>query len=66
MPVYELAVAPGGIRIAPMQSGECIPRGTPWDKIPLEGPLFVCGGGGIWKTMLSQSPETRRYRAGHA
>ena len=58
MPVYELAVAPGGIRIAPMQPGECIPRGTPWDKIPLEGPFFMCGGGGRMTT-LSQSPETR-------
>jgi bla regulator protein blaR1 len=58
MPVYELAVAPGGIRIGPMQPGECIPRGTPWDKIPLEGPFFMCGGGGR-VTMLSQSPETR-------
>ena len=58
MPVYELAVAPGGIRIAPMQPDECIPRGTPWDKIPLEGPFFMCGGGGRM-TMLSQSPETR-------
>jgi bla regulator protein blaR1 len=58
MPVYELARAPGGIRLAPMQPGECIPRGTPWDKIPLEGPFFMCGGGGRM-TMLSQSPETR-------
>jgi uncharacterized protein (TIGR03435 family) len=58
MPVYELAVAPGGIRIAPMQPGACIPRGTPWDKIPLEGPFFLCGGGGRM-TILSQSPETR-------
>jgi uncharacterized protein (TIGR03435 family) len=57
MPVYELAVAPGGIRVAPMQPGECIPRGTPWDKIPLERPFFMCGGGGRMR-MLSQSPET--------
>jgi hypothetical protein len=58
MPVYELAVAPGGIRIAPMQPGECIPRGTPLHRIPLEGPFFMCGGGGRM-TMLSQSPATR-------
>jgi len=59
LPVYELAVASGGLQIAAMKDGECTPQGqVRWDLIDLEAPLFVCDGGGL-RRVLSQNPETR-------
>jgi bla regulator protein BlaR1 len=58
VPIYELVVADGGLKIAAMKEGECIARNEiRWDLIDLEAPLFVCDGF-RWRT-LSQSPETR-------
>ncbi len=58
LPVYELAVADGGLKISPAKPGDCIPmKEVRWDVIDLEAPLFVCDG---WRRRpLSQSPETR-------
>jgi bla regulator protein BlaR1 len=59
LPVYELTVANGGLRIAAMKNGECTPSTeVRWDLIDLEAPLYVCGGGGR-RRALSQNPETR-------
>jgi bla regulator protein BlaR1 len=59
LPVYELRVANGGLRITAMKEGECIPgKEIRWDLIDLEAPLFVCDGGGR-RMVLSQNPETR-------
>ena len=59
LPVYELTVANGGLRIAAMKEGECTPgKEIRWDLIDLEAPLFVCDGGGR-RMVLSQNPETR-------
>jgi len=58
LPVYELTVADGGLKISPVKPGDCILRKeVRWDLIDLEAPLFVCDG---WRRRaLSQSPETR-------
>lgn len=58
LPVYELSVASGGLEIAAVKDGECIPpKEVRWDLIDLEAPLFICGGG--QRRVLSQNPETR-------
>jgi bla regulator protein BlaR1 len=58
LPVYELEVANGGLKIAATKEGDCIPpKEVRWDLIDLEAPLFVCGGGR--RRALSQNPETR-------
>ena len=58
LPVYELAVASDGIKIAAVKDGECIPpKEVRWDLMDLEAPLFICGGG--QRRVLSQNPETR-------
>jgi uncharacterized protein (TIGR03435 family) len=58
VPIYELVVADGGLKIAAMKEGECIAKNEiRWDLIDLEVPLFACDGF-RWRT-LSQSPETR-------
>ena len=45
MPVYELVVADGGLKIAAMKEGECIAKKEiRWDLIDLEAPLYVCDG----------------------
>jgi uncharacterized protein (TIGR03435 family) len=56
--VYELVVAEGGLKIAPMKEGDCIPKqALRWDLIDLEAPLYICGG--ARRRVLSQLPETR-------
>ena len=41
LPVYELVVADGGLKIAAMKEGECIPtKEIRWDLIDLEAPLY--------------------------
>jgi len=41
LPVYELVVADGGLKIAAMKEGECIARKElRWDLIDLEAPLY--------------------------
>lgn len=58
LPIYELAVADGGLKIAAMKDGDCIPpREIRWDLIDLEAPLYICDGGR--RRVLSRSPETR-------
>jgi uncharacterized protein (TIGR03435 family) len=58
LPVYELRVANGGLKIAAMKEGECTPgKDVRWDFIDLEAPLFVCEG--LQRRVLSQNPETR-------
>lgn len=58
LPAYELAVADGGLKIAPVKPGDCIPmKEVRWDLIDLEAPLFVCDG--LRRRPLSQWPETR-------
>ena len=58
LPVYELVVADGGLKIAAMKEGECITRKElRWDLIDWETPLYVCDG--YRRRILSQSPETR-------
>ena len=58
LPVYELVVANGGLKIAPMKAGECITKKElRWDLIDLEAPLHICDG--ARRRILSQSPETR-------
>jgi bla regulator protein BlaR1 len=58
LPVYELVVADGGLKIAAMKEGDCITRKElRWDLIDLEAPLYICGG--PRRRVLSQSPETR-------
>jgi uncharacterized protein (TIGR03435 family) len=58
LPVYELAMSDGGLRISPAKEADCITtKEIRWDVIDLEAPLFVCDG---WRRRaLSQSPETR-------
>lgn len=58
LPVYELVVADGGLKIAAMKEGDCIPRQkVRWDLIDLEAPLYICDS--ARRRVLSQSPETR-------
>lgn len=58
LPVYELSVANGGLRIAAMKDGECTPmKDVRWDVIDLEAPMFFCEG--VQRRTLSQNPETR-------
>ena len=58
MPVYELVVADGGLKIAAMKEGECIAKKEMrWDLIDLEAPLYICDS--ARRRVLSQSPETR-------
>jgi uncharacterized protein (TIGR03435 family) len=60
LPVYELAVANEGLKIAAVKDGGCIPPNeVRWDLIDLEAPLFICGGG--QRRVLSQNPETRPF-----
>jgi uncharacterized protein (TIGR03435 family) len=73
LPVYELTVANGGLKIATTKEGDCTSaKEVRWDLIDLEEPLYVCGS--FRKRRLSQSPETRprpqwphvvRIEAGH-
>ena len=59
LPVYELVVADGGLKIAAMKEGECTPaKEIRWDLIDLEAPLYACEGF-TRRRVLSQSPETR-------
>jgi uncharacterized protein (TIGR03435 family) len=61
LPVYELVVADGGLKIAAMKEGECVAgKDLRWDLIDLDAPPFVCDGGG-WRRTLSQNPETRPF-----
>jgi uncharacterized protein (TIGR03435 family) len=61
LPIYELVVAGGGLKIAAMGQGECIDgKDIRWDLIDLDAPPFVCDGGGTRRT-LSQNPETRPF-----
>ena len=58
LPVYELVVAGGGLKIAAMKEGGCTPRDNiRWDLIDLEAPLYIFDGSR--RRVLSQSPETR-------
>ena len=58
-PVYNLAAADAGLKIAAMKEGECTRvRDTRWDLIDLEAPLFACEGF-TRRRVLSQVPETR-------
>jgi bla regulator protein BlaR1 len=58
LPIYELAMADGGLEIAAMQEGGCTPRKEMrWDQMDLEAPLYICGS--FRRRVLSQSPETR-------
>jgi bla regulator protein BlaR1 len=61
VPVYELVAAPGGLKIAPLKPGDCIPMPVQWEKIDLDAPLFICGGLGRIGRMLNQTPATRPY-----
>ena len=58
MPVYELVVANGGLKITAMKAGECIPpKGVRWDLLDWEAPRYFCDI--IEGRTLSQNPETR-------
>lgn len=58
LPIYELVVVDGGLRIAAMQRGGCTPPGgVRWDRIDLDAPLYVCNS--FRRRILSRSPETR-------
>lgn len=58
LPVYELVVAGGGLKIAAMKAGECIPpKGVRWDLLDWEAPRYFCDT--IGRRTLSQDPETR-------
>ena len=58
LPVYELVVADGGLKVAAMRQGDCISqKELRWDLIDLEAPLYICEG--VRRRVLSQSPETR-------
>jgi bla regulator protein BlaR1 len=58
LPVYELVVADGGLKIEPMKPGGCLkPKEVRWDLLDWEAPRFFCNSAG--KRILSQNPETR-------
>lgn len=60
LPVYELVVADGGLKIAALKDGDCIQRSdVRWDQIDLNAPLYVCGQ--LGRRRLSQLPETRPF-----
>jgi bla regulator protein blaR1 len=64
MPVYELATAPGGLRILPMRPGDCIPLAQiRWQTVDFNAPLFACGGGGRMGP-LHGSPGVMRFVLG--
>lgn len=57
LPVYELVVTLGGLKIVPMKEGECIPRkDVRGDLIDRAAPLYICGGFSR-RRVLSQTPE---------